>query len=46
MPDFDDYHAFTSTSGGERAEGWKLSGCFPWILAILCVLWLLGKLAG
>ena len=43
----DDYHAFTSTTGGSGGGGSGCSsGCLPWILGILVVLYLIGKIFG
>lgn len=47
MPGMDDFHAFKSTSGGSSSSGG--SGCsgsfFTWILVIVAVLWVIGKLS-
>lgn len=40
----DDYHAFTSTTGGSSGGSGCSSGCFPWIIEGLVVLYLIGKL--
>ena len=40
----DDYHAFTSTSGGGGGGGGCSTGCLPWIIAGLVLLYLIGKL--
>ena len=41
----DDYHAFTSTSGGGGGGGTgRSSGCLPWVLGALAVLYMIGKL--
>lgn len=44
----DDYHAFTSTTGGGGGGGGAgcSSGCLPWILGALAILYLIGKLGG
>lgn len=48
MPGMDDFHAFKSTSGGSGGSG--NSGCsgrlFTWILGIVVMLWVIGKLSG
>ena len=48
MPNLDDYHAFKSTSSDNSYSGGG-SGCsgsiFTWIVVILAVLWLIGKLS-
>lgn len=46
MPDLNDFHAFQSTSGGSNSgSGIGCSGgCFTWILVILALLWIIGKL--
>ena len=41
----DDYHAFTSTTGGGGGSGCS-SGCLPWVLGALAVLYMVGKLFG
>lgn len=50
MPDLDDFHAFTSTSGSRSGSGGSGSssgpGCLTWILIILAILWLIGKFSG
>lgn len=53
MPDLDDFHAFMSTtgknSGGNSngsSGGGSSSGCLPWILAIITLFWIVGKLSG
>lgn len=49
MPGINDYHAFTSTSSGSGTGGRESgcsSGCLPWVLAALAILWFIGKLAG
>lgn len=49
MPDLNDYHAFTSTSSGSGTESGGSgcsSGCLPWLLVALGVLWFIGKLTG
>lgn len=47
MPDFDDFHAFTSTSGsdgsGSGGSGCSL-GCFSWIIIIYVVFWIISRL--
>lgn len=48
MPDMNDFHAFKSTSGGSGGGG-SLgcpSGCLPWILGTLAILYLIGKIFG
>ncbi len=43
----DDYHAFTSTTGGGGGGGSGCSsGCLPWILGGLVILYLIGKIFG
>lgn len=43
----DDYHAFTSTTGGSGGGGFGCSsGCLPWLIAGLAILYLIGKLFG
>lgn len=43
----DDYHAFTSTSGGGSGGGSGCSsGCLPWIIGVLVVLYLIGRIFG
>ena len=42
----DDYHAFTSTTGGCGGGSGCSSGCLPWILGALTVLYLIGKIFG
>jgi len=43
----DDYHAFISTTGGGGGGGSGCSsGCLPWILGTLTVLYLIGKIFG
>jgi hypothetical protein len=42
----DDYHAFISTTGGEGGGSGCSSGCLLWILGILVVLYLIGKIFG
>lgn len=37
----EDYHAFTATTGG--GGGGLSSGCLPWILGGLVILYLIGK---
>lgn len=47
MPSLDDFHAFKSTggdSGGSGNPGCS-GGFFVWILVILAVLWIIGKLS-
>ena len=47
MPGMDDYHAFMSTSGGGGSGGSGCSGTvWKWIIGIIAVLWLIGKLSG
>ena len=46
MPDLNDFHAFKSTGGGNGGGAGCSGGCFPWILAGLVILWIIGKLAG
>ena len=41
MPGMDDFHAFKSTSGSSGGSG----GLFTWILVIVAVLWIIGKLS-
>ena len=42
----DDYHAFTSTTGDGGSGGAACStGCLPWILVGMAILYLIGKLA-
>jgi len=46
MPDMNDFHGFKSTSGGSGCSGGGCSGSvFTWILIIIGVLWLIGKLS-
>lgn len=44
MPGMDDFHAFQSTGGGSGGGGLP-SGCLGWVIGILAILCLLGKLA-
>ncbi|MBQ5660308.1 MAG: hypothetical protein IIV18_03085 [Lachnospiraceae bacterium] len=46
MPDLNDYHAFTSTSGGSSGGGGGgcSSGCLPWVLGALFLLWAIGTI--
>ncbi len=47
MPDMDDFHAFKSTGGSSGGGNLGCSGSmFAWILVIICILWVIGKLAG
>ena len=45
MPDMDNFHAFKSTSRGSGGSGCS-GGFFTWILVIVVVLWVIGKLSG
>ena len=49
MSNLDDYHAFKSTSSNGSYYGGG-SGCsgsiFTWLIAIMAVLWPIGKLSG
>lgn len=47
MPDKNDYHAFTSTTGGgsNSSGGAGGYGCFTWVLVAIGILWIIGKLA-
>lgn len=41
----DDYHAFTSTTGSSDSGGSGCSaGCLLWVLGVIAVLYLMGKL--
>lgn len=47
MPDLNDFHAFNSTSLGESSgNGACLGSGTTWILAIIAVLWVIGKVFG
>lgn len=47
MPDMNDFHAFKSTSGGSSGGGLGCSGsAFTWILVIIGILYLIGKIIG
>lgn len=50
MPDLNDFHAFNITSGGGGNGSGGGLGCggsvFAWIVGIVIVLWIIGKLAG
>ena len=48
MPGMDDFHTFKSTSGSSGGSGGSgcSSGLFTWILVIVAVLWVIGKLSG
>lgn len=47
MPDLNDFHAFKSTSSGENSgNSGCLGGGFTWIVVIIVVLWLIGKIFG
>lgn len=47
MPNLDDFYAFKSTSSGRGNGG---GGCLgpwvTWVLAIVAILWIIGKLFG
>lgn len=45
MPGMDDFHAFKSTSGG-LGRSVCSGGLFTWILVIVAVLWVIGKISG
>ncbi len=40
----DDYHAFTSTTGG-GSDGGGSSGCLPWVLVVIAIVYLFSKCA-
>lgn len=47
MPNLDDFHAFKSTSsGGGYGGGGCLGPGVTWVLAIVAILWIIGKLFG
>ena len=48
MPGMDDFHTFKSTSGGSGGSGGTgcSGGLFTWILVIVAVLCVIGKLSG
>ena len=57
MPDLGDYHAFISTSSGgsgSRSSGSSsgdsgdpgCAGCLTWFMAIVSLLWIIGKIIG
>lgn len=57
MPDLGDYHAFISTSSGgsgSRSSGSSsgdsgdsgCAGCVTWFMAIVSLLWIIGKIIG
>ena len=48
MPDMDDFHAFNSTSGGSGGGGGLSCGgsMFTWMLVVIGIRWLIGKIAG
>lgn len=47
MPNLDDFHAFKNTSsGGGSGGGGCLGPGVTWVLAIVAILWIIGKLFG
>ena len=42
MPDLNDFYAFKSTS----SDGGGGGSIFPWLLGVLALLWLIGKIFG
>lgn len=47
MPNLDDFHAFKNTSsGGGYGGGGCLGPGVTWVLAIVAILWIIGKLFG
>lgn len=45
MPDWKDYHAFTSTTSHDSGANPGCSGCLPWVLGILAIVWFIGRIA-
>jgi hypothetical protein len=52
MKDFmDDYHAYMESCSEEESDTENSgsgcsTGCLPWLLTIIGILWLIGKIAG
>lgn len=46
MPDLNDFHAFESTTGGSSSRGGCSGTLFIWILVIIGILELIGKIFG
>ncbi len=48
MPDLDDFHAFQSTTSGSGSNGHSSgsAGCLTWVLVVIGILWIIGKVAG
>lgn len=48
MPDLDDFIAFQMTSsdsksGSSNSGGGCSSGCLPWVLGVMAILWFIGE---
>ena len=46
MADLNDYHAFTNTSSGSDSGSTGCSSGFIWVLAVIGILYFIGKFCG
>ena len=46
MPDLNDFHAFESTTGGSSGGGGCSGTIFLWILVVVGIIELIGKVCG